>query len=52
MTNEQINRTVEAKKQTQKMLDREMNYLPHLRNPSYIASLQTHMTKLNAMVSA
>ena len=50
MTQEQTCRTIEALAETNRLLEKEQRYLPHLQKLDYLASLERHATKLIAML--
>lgn len=52
MNNEQIRRTIEAKAETQRHLDRELAYLPKHQKQEMVGFYRAHLVKLNAMLAA
>lgn len=51
MTNIQIERTKQAIKETQLLLNKELSYLPHNQKQDMIAFYKNHLVKLNGMLN-
>ena len=52
MTAEQKKRVVAEIAETQRLIEKEMKYMEHLRKQQYLDSLHSHMNKLQSLIAA